>query len=376
MDIEKRSKSREAGGVPLWAVIVTACILILLSVIFALQAELATLTAKNSDLAKELQRPAFLTLRFIADTLRELGFAAFIAWLIAITIERVARNREASSFERYRHEIATTAEQSRRDIAVDVFKAAIGSFAPAVVRDIALQTILLSLTSRANMTLSFKLMPLQDSYPADLRNHYIRFEQAFTYDVRNESSSMINHTIDVFRPKCPIDALRDEHRLCSVVISARELDDSEIKLGAAAIPDTDGETRYRWLRQLAGGETLRVSVRHVMIKEISDNEVWTSLISTVGLSLDINIEVFNLHWGVDPLFHGEIKPVGRMAESGLTSFVIRDALLPYQGFIFWWRPTRNNVIRMIGDDIGRSGVAADRSSRDLDQSDETGESHG
>src|SRR5579864_8773590 len=122
-----------------------ATILILVSVIFDLSIALDVDRQTPAQIGEELRGWGIFSLKVLGNLIRELGFAVAIAWLISMAIERVAREREMQNIE-----------ASRKAIAQDVFKAVIGSFVPKEIRDLTLETILLSQVTRSTMRLEYE----------------------------------------------------------------------------------------------------------------------------------------------------------------------------------------------------------------------------
>ena len=306
--------------------IIAAIIFISISVIVDLTVALDFAQDPIERLKEELSGWQLVRWKVVAELLRELGFAAAIAWVISVAIERAARERDAEN-----------AEAARKAIAVDVFKAVIGSFVPKTIRDLVLDKVLLTPVTRPTARLGLTLDELKVSGNADQR--HIRLELKLEYEVKNESSAAVPYDVVVFIPKCPTKTLEAHHALRSVAIDQTALTPDQIAHGAKEIPDTDGELRFKWRRTIPPQGSLSVVTRAEYVKERSDNEIWISIIPTSRFELTVNLQIANLSWGVDPHHEGELKQIGERARLGETHFVATSALLPYQGTLIWWRPT-------------------------------------
>jgi hypothetical protein len=289
--------------------------------------EIHALQLTKDDLLKELTGFRLFSIDTIAGFLREVGFACAIAWAISISIERVARERDE------RH-----VEQVRTLIAQDVFRAVIGSFVPKDIRDITFDTILLSPITRSRMRLDITITQLPEAHK-ELRDKFIHIEYVTDYEVNNDSSSAITHNVDLYIDKCFCEQLRGEHKIETVTIGEEgALNNESIKKAATIIDHTDGEMRHRWIRTIPARGRLRVYMRWSSIKGIYDSVVWTTLLPTIQFEVRLDVGLTDLTWTVDPLHHGELKPIEARRDRGLNQFQATKPLLPYQGIQVSWRP--------------------------------------
>jgi len=152
-------ESQKSREIPLIWLLVLAIILILISIIIDLLSTMHSKSLSQQEIINEITAPQFFAVQTLGAFLREFGFASMIAWVIAMTIERVARERD----------IERTAE-TRRLIAQDVFGAVIKSFIPENIRDITFDTVLLAPITRSYMRLDVDLLPLPNDHH-DLSRH-------------------------------------------------------------------------------------------------------------------------------------------------------------------------------------------------------------
>ena len=256
-------------AVPLGYLLIAAIIFVLLSVIVDLAVALQNSHLNRDEIIQEIASLHFFSLETLGGLLREIGFAAAIAWAISITIEKLARERDSER-----------TDQSRKLIAQDVFKAVIGSFVPENIRDIAFDTILLAPITRSMMRFDIEIRQLPEQYVA-LKEKFVRMTYRATFDVTNESPTPTKFNVDLFVDKCPVSELDKEHAIMTVAIGEEKaLTAEQIKEGYDFIPDTDGEFRYQWPRSIPGGGKLRVVVRWSSVKGIYDSAIWSTLLPT------------------------------------------------------------------------------------------------
>ena len=187
-----RQEASWGSWISIHLLVVAAIGFILLSVIVDLTAALHGAKLTKEEMIQDLEGIQFFSIHTAAGLLRELGFAAGIAWIIAITIERVSRAQEMARFE-----------ASRAAIALDVFQAVIGSFAPEEIRDLALRTVLLANIHRPSARLSFTLRPMTAGY-GDLSNRYVLLEGNLNYEIVNTGATEIEHylgNVSLYIPK-------------------------------------------------------------------------------------------------------------------------------------------------------------------------------
>lgn len=130
-------------------------------------------------------------------------------------------------------------------------------------------------------------------------------------------------------------------KLKTGLIGHDPLNDKSIEDGDAAAADSSYEKAYLWSRKIEPGKTLRVVFNYQLVKERSDNEVWTSLLPSEPIEVSVTQECHDLEWDVDALFTGALVPFDGLSGSRLTGKVRYNSsvpLLPRQGVVLWWRP--------------------------------------
>src|SRR5204863_1081216 len=115
------------------------------------------------------------------------------------------------------------------------------------------------------------------------------------------------------------------------------------KSGDEQVKDTDYEKRYLWVRPIGPQEILHVVMNYNLIKEVSDNEVFTSLLSSTDLEVSVDVQCAGLEWNIDSRHSGTLRALDAPADGprprGRVTFRAAEPLLPYHGVTLWWRPT-------------------------------------
>jgi hypothetical protein len=326
---ENSSTRKSLWAVPLHYLLLGAVGLILASVVIDLSKELHELQHTKDQIINDIVGFRLFSLNTITGLLRELGFACAIAWAIAISIERVARDRDE------RH-----VSETRQLIAQDVFRAVIGSFVPKDIRDITFDTILLAPITRSRMRLDISVKPLNPKYQ-ELGRQFIGIQYEIDYEVSNESSSASPFNVDLYVDKCPCSALASENKIDTIKIGDENaLTPGGIEKGKI-LTETESELRYRWPRSIPGRGRLRVFMRWSSIKGIYDSVVWTTLLPTMNFEVRFDNGIRDLTWAIDPLHHGALAPIEARRDYGLNQYQAAKPLLPYQGVQVSWRPVES-----------------------------------
>jgi len=92
------------------------------------------------------------------------------------------------------------------------------------------------------------------------------------------------------------------------------------------------------------GRAAPVDMNYKLIKEISDNEVWTSLYASTSIEVVVDMRLEKHEWNVDTLHSGKLialdAPQRGPYRARRIVFRSEQAILPYQGVLLWWRPDR------------------------------------
>ncbi len=162
------------------------------------------------------------------------------------------------------------------------------------------------------------------------------------YILENITGSEHPHEVKSMHPLPAEKALRGYAGIKSVSIGDSSLNAEQIKEGIDRIPDTDYEKCASWPVQIGTDRPLLVKTRAHLIKEKSDNEVWSSLLPTISLEVIVDMQLDDLSWNINSLHSGNLKAIDGPDEGPRgrekTTFRTQNPVLPYQGVLVWWRP--------------------------------------
>ncbi len=258
--------------------------------------------------------------------LREVGFASLIALILAVFIEQSSRAR-----------MEAAASKRQQEISENVFRGIFETDIPKVMVDEVVDSILkakiIRLEHAATYVADDKEIEIEGS-----RHSYVKLRIASLYTLKNVSRDEVQVPVTIMFPVHSQPVLRDLASLELISIDDHVLTTEEIQEGDSALPNTEYEQRYQWFRPVASGGTLTVRSTFTLIKEISDNEVWTSLYPSLTMRLSVTMNCRNMEFGADALNRGTLKKVAGQGSTGHHGWELARPVLPYQGIIFWWRP--------------------------------------
>jgi len=261
--------------------------------------------------------------------LKDVGFACLIALVLALFIERSARDRQ---------ERAAAMQQEK--IAENVFKGVFNNDIPEVLVDEVVESVLRAPIVRTENHAHFIMDDGSIEVDGDITRHVV-ITATTRYTLKNCSRQPINVPVGLMIPIPSNPNLRARAKLTEVEIAERKLSDVEIAEGDRAIPDTAYEKRFQWRHQLSPGDTLSVKLAYSLVKDRSDNEIWTSLFPTLASTLSVVVNTGDLDIGADGLNRETLRPVNAItdkSEERHRTWELKIPMLPYQGFVLWWRP--------------------------------------
>lgn len=265
--------------------------------------------------------------KIFASLMRDIGFASLIALVLGILVERVARQEQQSLID-----------GALKAIKENVIEAAYSINTPQSIVRLALSSVFAAPIIRENFRISYTISP----YPGKANLVLLKIEADST--VKNVSGRTVEYDVRLYIPKRIEPDLKDASKLVGGAIGSDHMTAEVIEQGRSSTEDSDYESKFSWPRNIEAGESLRVVFGIHLVKERSDNEIWTCLIPCERLEVSAISECDDLEWNVDPLFCGElipqdgemVGPYGRLARP--MRFDSTAPLLPHHGLVLWWRP--------------------------------------
>lgn len=315
-----------------WCVLSFSVILIAISLGIDFHISTELLKSQTAEVAQDkATRPFFRNPSFGAALLRDLGLAGLVALLVGALIEKASRKRQEEDFNNH-----------LQNVSKETFQAVIGHKMPAAIVDKVLGTVLRKSIIRENSRLKMRLSDI----PNREDEGYLLLNCTHQYTLRNLSSETVSHTINIFKPSPPVEGYDDFLKPMTVTIDGVPLDETTLSNGDKAIPNSGFEDRFAHKIHIKPKSSINVRSETWLLKELSDTELWVSLLPSTGMEVDIEMMLKNVPlWHVDALHSGALEittpnlPEPPFSERNC-SYKLSDALLPYQGIHLWWRPKK------------------------------------
>lgn len=261
---------------------------------------------------------------------KELAFAIIIAVIISIAIEMVARA-----------EFNEAIDKRMEDFQKHVFLHTYGrNISPALIGEIDI-AIFQANFMRRNHRLVYRMKVIKtselDPDDKDLPDiSVVICDVDMSYEVENISASILDYPIKMEVEKPPFEKLKRFTKIRSISINVGEPADEEINFDNLA-GDTGSLMQFE--KNIAGiepGAKIFVKGSWRMIKSLDDSEVWRSILPSDGMTLCVNLPKEAKVFGAHSLHRLPINTV-RDGSDDYCEWRIPQAVLPYQGIIFWWR---------------------------------------
>ena len=331
----------EASG-PLWHEIKTnrfwfllgvGVICLLGSISWEQSLELSRLQLSIDERLKEAGTAWYSRQATWAAFMREVGFAALIALVIGVLVERASRVKQAQ-----------TAHALLMTVSRNVFGAVLGSHVPASISQHVLGSIFSAPMIRHQLRLTFTVMNLPEGH-GDRSSDCVLLRLSTSYELENVSGVTADHRIRLYYPIPSYPGLCELAKIESVSIDDQLLPTEELESGNDAVPNTDYERRSEWPVSVGKERRVRVTTSHILVKEFSDSEIWSSLLPTAPpVEVTVDMQVQGLVWNVDSHHSGKLRAIDDVPDGprglGQVTFRCNEALLPFQGVNLWWRPER------------------------------------
>lgn len=306
----------------------------------------------------------FAQTKTYATASKELFFAFFISMIIIFTIERVSRQEQAEQIEEATTAFAekletglekfrsTTSEKMDRKleelesyaqrISDNVFNALYKSqLAPEFSHEVE-ESVFRAEFVRLRHERYMVLEPIAD-LPEKL---LLRSTQTFT--VKNITRDDRPYVPNVYLPS--LEGVDDFHSRVDRVYAARTLNDRDVET-LFDIPIGTGadaqdayrqrvEAEYKYTFQaitVPALSTVKMMMELCLLKDRSDNEIWTSLMPTLRGSVSVESRVSDLHVEAISLHRGSMV-AALQAPKNLRQWSYEKPIMPYQGYVVSWRP--------------------------------------
>lgn len=289
-----------------------------------------------------------VSLKTVIGLLKEIGFAAIIAFGVAYLIDAHAKRSE--------HQAHVAA---RKQITSDVFHAVFGLQYDVNYVKTVIETTLKAKVIRKRYAVNYsleKLTPREAGLLGVDINRFVKLTQISSYTFQNVTPSSVKHVIGYSMPSRS-GAFYDFARLMRARIAGEQK--SEDDISAALVPgdrNNDVMKTYRWTVDIDPRKEVEVVMEAVNIKELSDAEVWGNAHATYeGMTMTVRNNVTNIvRFGINT--HTATDPVTLYHNKAEAHFQIDGPILPNNSVTFWWRSAEDDGRRPFG--VGASVAVA------------------
>ena len=268
----------------------------------------------------------------LVSLLKELSFALFIAWLIIISIETQTRKADQE-----------TADRLRRDIATDVFKGVFSRDLPSSYVNTVISTSLQPTLLRDFVDIGYTIeAPNERDRIAlgDSAENMLVLCRRLAFRLRNVSARRVEEEIKFFM------AYREDAPQVTGLTKFRtgpdnrNLEDRVADLRALRV---GGDIEYVWHLSLGVGESAEFVVEDRQLKEMVENEIWSSFHPTMQADITLNVKVAGLEIGLVDRTATPVVEVHRADDDTSARWEMDGPLLPHDSFTLWWQPKRKRL---------------------------------
>jgi hypothetical protein len=264
---------------------------------------------------------------------REAAFALLIAYAVSIGIERQARAKDNENQEKMRQQIAQ-----------DVFAGVFSKFLPTIYVDYVINSALSSPVVRDKIKIIFEVQPLTQDQASLIGNRptpLIQLRTTFYFNIRNVSRATITHVMKYYHSNRFM--LPDSMcGLQNISFSKNFLNEKEVSDGRMSRAEPHSVS-YEWPRKLGSDESVDVSVEGIVLKELSDNEVWACVLPTMATEIVLNNHIPDLDFVLSARSGSGVERRYHAPDSGLTEWAMKGPMLPNESLILWWVPKSPNL---------------------------------
>jgi hypothetical protein len=317
-----------------WILLGVGLLCLFISTVVSLSTQIHAEHLSESEQIQRLTAVWYANVQVWIEISREIGFASLIALLIFILVDR------ASKLEQRR-----SADSLMTRVAQNMLEAAYGvQTSPSIVKHV-ISEILTAPMIRKNMIQLYTIQSLPNSY-SSYSDNYIVLEISSSYQLVNVSAGSVEWPIQIYLPRPRLRALDSLVAVTSCSIGGKVLSEEEIRQGQGV--EQPSERHYIWNQQIEKDGLCRVDLSYRVVKEISDNEIWTSLLTTEGLDVVIDNRIPEIYWSFTPRTTSKIVQIGGDRQEPWRdcriTFRATDPLLAFQALTIWWRPVGSSQV--------------------------------
>ncbi|MCG8607362.1 hypothetical protein MJD09_20570 [bacterium] len=260
---------------------------------------------------------------------KELGIAFLIALLIIFTIDQHTKRMQQS-------EVRDQLEGIKRN----VFEAVFGIRAPKSIRDRTFDLILGQSFFRTKYRILYQLelKEFERTDGSSVKGILMHGHSSFT--VENISNNRDTYTLNIEIQKPTIRAIKglEEHaHMPSVLIDGEERTARQPTDTDRTYFDQSDFRTHLYDVPLDPGQRAEISFSLSAIRGLDDQEIFLTFLPCDGMTLQLEVPPDLDTFGAFSLHEKEANRVKSYEQTGFYEWELRYPMLPYEGFLIWWR---------------------------------------
>ncbi len=264
-------------------------------------------------------------IHYLADFMKEGGFALIISWIISRGIEELSR-------ENFNNDIKS--EISR--IETNVFEAIFHKQHDKRLIERVVNSIFNSDFYRKNSDLKMSFRKIRKSDDISNPDTPLIVEINVKFEMHNISDADNIYKFQAFLEK-PYDSSLVQHvKMIRLRIDDRIFTDSELIESDRLIEDNEDFIRYGMNELIEQGAFKEFEISYTMIKYARDEISWRQVEPCDGFSVTMTVPPELRAFGVPMHFRTDIRP--RYPTADLFELVIPEPMFPHHGASLWWAP--------------------------------------
>lgn len=271
---------------------------------------------------------------------RELGFAAFIAFVIMVTVEEINKKRQMADFR-----------AERKALKRDVFAAVFGVGLPENVRHAVTRNVLGQRFYRTDSTCDYEILPREFETANGGKKKGVLLKVYTSFTVKNVSHELADYDYAVFVEKPQLSGLKEplrEVNIDSLIIDGVALSKAEIDEADAKAPDDSAKRLARKIT-LRSGQQVKINSSFTAVRGFDDSELWITMLPNDGMKMSARFPVGVKSFGAVALNSTPLAVTQNSPATGYFAWELRNTALPYQGIMLWWRLTdEEDQARVLG----------------------------
>lgn len=254
-----------------------------------------------------------------SEFIKEFGFALVIAYVISATIEKKARWE-------YNNLVNEKSTKMNRNVFEAIYNTRIPNRVFSEVESAIIKVPFL----RENFRVRYEFTRIHEE-------NALRCNASISYNIINLSGDRQTFDLKINLEKPFHNKFLDLVKVTSVCVGPHTFTDQDIATAYDAAQDTESFVKYKHRVKMDPNQRIHVNAKYVMIKALSDTEVWRCIVPTDGIDLAVVMPKDLAHVYATAAHRNELAQTHGGEGNQMHEWELRDVVLPHQGFVLWWQ---------------------------------------